>query len=350
MSISRTSILLSSTFVAAALCGGCDKKKSSDETSAKSVEKAEKTETAKQPLTAAFFGKTVSPPGALAKLKWGSTEAEARAAAPELFPKPDKDFQLADDKSIDKITYGVGIDKETKKLNRMYVQMPSTGPQLVAQAWGPGKEAKDKINRARTYWFDAASGWRAYAEKGFGEDMNLEMYPYIPAAKLLGDGADTLGFAPQGILGATVDELRTRFATTLVETDQKKAEEQQKQVGNFVGKDLSKELGPASASVRLELPPTEWEEYWTRIEMHWTKGDKPVVETVWFDIPYGAYEPAKAEIKALFDKKWGAPKEEKEFGKFGDPIWVYHAKNPRIFVKDDTITNGWEVHISSKKD
>jgi hypothetical protein len=334
-----------SAVVLAAALVGCGKKDSSESSS--KPDKTEQKAPAKKALSADFFGKKVAPMGALAKLKWGSPEAEARAAAPELFAKADdKDFQLVDDPQLEHVTYGIGFDKKSKKLNRMYVQLSAADAKLVETAWGPGKAAKDSIGRDRTYWFDADGSWRAYLEKGFGEDMNLELYPYMPAAKLLGDGADTLGFAPQGILGATIEDLRTRFPDTLVETDEATAKEQQKKVGNFVGKDLDKELGPASASVRIELPPTEWEQYWTRVETHW--GDDGKIETAWFKLPYEAYPAAKDELKALFDKKWGAPKEEKEFGKFGDPILVYHAKNPRIFVKDDTISHGWDVHLTTR--
>lgn len=336
--------LVSAALVTVALVAGCDSKGSSDKTAKRDDQK--ETTKQKQPLTAAFFGKTIAPPGALAKLKWGSTEAEARAAAPELFPKPDKDFQLANDAQLENVAYGVGLEKETKKLSRMYVQIPGSAKGLIAEAWGPGKEAKDSIDRPRTYWFDPATGWRAYAEQGFGDDINLEFHQYIPVANLLGEGPDTIGFAPQGILGATVEELRTRYTSQVVETDAAKAAEQQKKVGNFVGKDLEKELGPARASVRLDLPPTEWEQYWTRINMHWSKDGK--VETVYFHVPYKAYGPAKDELRALFEKKWGAPKEEKEFGRTGDPIWVYRAKDPRIVVKDNTISNGWDVSLSTR--
>jgi hypothetical protein len=333
-----TAVVLAAALLA---CG----KKDSSRSSSKSDE-AEQKPAAKKPLSAAFFGKQVAPLGALAKLTWGSSVADAKKAAPDLFAKADdKDFQLVDDPQLD-VTYGIGFDKKTNKLNRMYVQLSPADAKLVEQAWGLGKPAKDSIGRDRTYWFDPAGGWRAYLEKGFGEDMNLELYPYLPAAKLLGDGPDTLGFAPQGILGATIEDLRTRFPDTLVETDAATAKEQQKQVGKFVGKDLEKELGPASASVRLELPPTEWEQYWTRVETHW--GDDGKIESAWFKLPYEAYPAAKDELKALFDKKWGAPKEAKEFGKFGDPILVYHASAPRIFVKDDTISHGWDVHLSTK--
>jgi hypothetical protein len=142
--------------------------------------------------------------------------------------------------------------------------------------------------------------------------------------------------------------VRTRFGAYVVETDAKKAAEQQKQVGEFAGKDLAKELGPATANVRLDLPPTEWESYWTRVHITWGKDGK--VESVWFKLPFEAYGPAKDELRAMFDKKWGAPKEEKEYGTTGDTIWVYRAKEPRIYVEEDTISNGWDVRISAKSD
>jgi hypothetical protein len=344
--MTNTRLVCAFAFVSVAVLG-CSKKESSDK-GAKTDKIVENKSGEKKALTAEFFGKTVAPAGALAKIKWGMSEADARAAAPELFPKPNTDFQLVSDPQLDKVSYGVGTNKDTKKIDRTYIQVPASAAKLLETAWGPGKAAKDTIGRPRTYWFDPATGTRAYLEPGFGEDMNLEFFPYIPAAKLLGEGADTLGFAPQGILGATIEELRTRFPDTIVETDAAKAAADQKKVGNFVGKDLEKELGPASANVRLELPPTEWEQYWTRIQMHWAKDGK--VETVYFGLPYAAYPAAKDELKALFEKKWGAPKEEKEFGTAGDPIWVYRAKAPRITVKDDTITHAWDVHVTSKKE
>jgi hypothetical protein len=344
MTIAR--LVCASALVSAALLG-CSKKDASDKPA--TTDKAVETKPAeKKPVTADFFGKSVAPVGALAKLKWGSSDAEARAAAPELFPDKDKDFQLVSHPTFEGVSYAVGIDKETKKLNRMYVQLPADAAKLIEAAWGPGKAAKDKIGRPRTYWFDAATGWRAYLEPGFGKDMNLELYPYLPAAKLLGEGADAFGFAPQGVLGATIADLRTRFPGTLVETDAAKAAADQKAVGKFVGKDLEKDLGPASASVRIELPPTEWEEYWTRVETHW--GEDHKIETFWFQLPYEAYGPAKDELKAMLDKKWGTPKEAKEFGTAGDPILVYRAKAPRIVVKDDNISHAWEVRVSTKSE
>jgi len=323
-----------------ALVPACGKKK--DDAHDTSAEKSG-TKSAK-PLTAAFFGKQPAPIGLLAKLPWGTPIAEAKTKWPELFREGDK-TRLVDDPAVQGITYGVSFDDETKRLDRLYIQLPVAAKAQVETAWGPGKEAKDNIGRPRTYWFDPASGWRAYIEPGFGEEVNLVFHPYVPAAKLLGEGPEGLGFAPQPILGATIEDLRTRFKDSLVEETAAQAAETQAAVSKFAGKDLEKELGKATANARLELPPTEWEEYWTRVNLHWTDDGK--VETVWFGIPFRAYPAAKDELRALFDKKWGAPTEAKEFGSTGDPIWIYRAKDPRIVVKEDTISHAWDVRVSS---
>ncbi len=334
---------LGATLVASA---GCGKKDGAPDKSDKTVDDRARAHddqpAAKKPLVADFFGKTVAPPGALAKLKWGMPGADARKAAPELF-KPGDGYALVDDATYDKVSYGVEIDKDKKIVSRMEISIPDTAKGLVAAAWGAGKDAKDSIDKPRTYWFDATAGWRAYLAENYPGTLSLEFMPYLPAAKLLGDGADTLGFAPQGILGANIADLRTRFAATLVETDAAQAAAEQKKVGDFAGKDLDKELGAAKPSVRLDLAPTEWGEYWTRIQIEWSDDGK--VEDVWFDLPYEAYAPAKAEIRALLEKKWGAPTEGTYLA---EKVLIFHDKAPRVIVTDDTISHAWNVRVTSK--
>ncbi|MCE9578164.1 MAG: hypothetical protein K8W52_33875 [Deltaproteobacteria bacterium] len=337
-------------FLATALITGCGKKdaSSSDKPGSGSGDTGSgapgKPAKPTAPITAEFFGKTVAPPGDLAKLSIGMAEADARAAAPALFPKPKGDYQLSDGPFVG-VNFGVGLNKDSKKVSRLTISLPpaANAKAMLESAWGKGKDAKDSIDKPRTYWFDPATGWRAHLEQGFGDDMSLEFDKYLPVTALLGEGPDTIGFAPQGILGATVDELRTRFPTTIVETDAAKAAADQKKVGDFAGKDVAKELGEAKPSVRLDLLPTEWESYWTRIQIDFTDDKK--VEDVWFDIPYEAYGPAKDELKALLEKKWGTPTEGKDLG---DTIWIYRAAAPSVVVEDDTISKAWNVRISAK--
>ena len=335
---------MSTVVVASALLAGCGKKKEDgDKASASAVKEA----TPSKALTAEFFGTKPAPVGLLAKLPWGTPRAEVKTKMPEFFREEDK-TKLLSDPTIKDVTYGIDFNKDTKTLDRMYVQLPKAAKATIESAWGPGKEGKDSIDRPRTYWFDAEGGWRAHLEQGFGEEVNVVFYRYQAAAKMLGEGPDGFGFASQPIVGATIEDLRANFKDSLVEETDEEAQKKQAEVSKFAGQDLEKKLGKASANARLELPPTEWEDFWTRVHFHWSDDGK--VSTFWFKLPFEAYEPAKAELKAMFDKKWGTPKEAKEYGSTGDLIYIYRDKDPRITVKEDTISKGWDVKVSARAD
>jgi hypothetical protein len=334
--------------IAAALaaCGKGDKKPSS---SSKAIEASGSPEApaapAKKPLAADFFGKAVAPPGPLAKIAFGASLDDARKAAPDIFAKKADAYYLVDDPAIDGVSYGVGIDKDTKKVDQLSVTVPAAAKAAIATAWGAGKDAKDSIDKPETVWLDPAGGWRAILAPGFDpKDVKLDFHPYLPAAKLLGDGPDALGFAPQGILGASIADLRTRFASTLVEENEAQAAAEQKQVSNFAGSDVSKDLGPAKPSVRLALPPTEWNDFETRVQIDWSDDGK--VEDVWFDLPYAAYAPAKDELLALIKKKWGEPKDGEYLG---DKALLFRDQAPFVVVVDDDITHAWNVRVLAQK-
>jgi hypothetical protein len=329
--------------VALAGCGKGDKKAAPDQTASGSSEAS--AAPAKKPLTADFFGKKVAPPGALASIAFGSSVDDAKKAAPQIFAKPSDAYFLVDDPAIDHVSYGVMIDKDTKKVSGLAVTVPGEAKAMLASAWGAGKDAKDSIDKPYTAWFDPAAGWRATAEPGFDpKDLKLDFHPYLPAAKLLGEGAESLGFAPQGILGATIADLRTRFGAALVEVNAQQAAAEQKKVGDFVGSDVSKDLGAAKPEARLSLPPTEWDEFETRVQINWTDDGK--VDDVWFDLPYESYAPAKDELLALIKQKWGEPKDGEYLG---DKALLFRDKPPFIAVVDDTIGHAWTVHVFATK-
>jgi hypothetical protein len=272
---------------------------------------------------------------------------QAIAAAPALLPeKTAKDYQTSPIPGIEGADFAVGLDDDTKtKIDRLAITgLPATTPQLLAQAWGPGKDAKDSIDRARTYWFDPATGWRAYAEVSYGDEYNIEFHNYIPYTKLLGDAPDVIAFAPQGLVGKTIDELRANHKDTIVETTAEQEAQKRKDLEKFAGEKLD-ELGATRADARLDLPPTEWEAYWTRIGFHWS--DKNTILAVWISIPFQAHPAAKDEIFAFFKKKWGEPK---EFEDLGEKAFEFRKENPRIVVKEDTITHAWKIELSPKED
>ena len=48
---------------------------------------------------------------------------------------------------------------------------------------------------------------------------------------------------------------------------------------------------------------------------------------------------------ARLKKKWGEPKEEE---KYGDKLYVF-GEDPRIEVKEDTISNKWDISVEPKE-
>ena len=319
-----------------AACGS--KKEAKDKESGSAASGSSETTPAKKPVTADFFGKAVAPPGAISVLAWKMPADAAAKTAPALFKEGTKPgFSLAEDPTYDGVSYGVEIDKDTHVISRLSVQLPGAAKGLVATAWGPGKDAKDSIGKPRTFWFDPSTGWRAYLEQGFGDDVNLEFRKYIPATELLNSGLEAN-------LGSTVADLRAKYPHDIVERSDAQAAADQKKVGDFAGKDVAKDLGPAKADVRLDLPPTEWGEFWTRVQTDWTDDGK--LEDVWFDLPYDAYKPAKMEIYSAIEKKYGTGKPTKYLG---EDALLFGTKAPWTIVTDDTIGKAWNVRITSTK-
>ena len=326
----------------AAACGG----KKGDKASGGGDDKPSKQ------LDASFFGKRPAPLGMLAKTKWGSSIDAARTAEPALFDtpkagdKPGDHTRLANDPELIGVEYSIGFDRESQKLSRMYLELPIEAKAMLATAWGAGKDATDGIGQPHTYWFDPASGWRAWTDKSYDDKrIDLDLSPYLPVAKLLGDASaqDQVGFAPQGVLGATIDDLRKRFPDVLVETDQKKANQDRKELNNMMGKDMGKDLGAAQPSVDLQLMPTEWASFTTPVHIEWD--DTGHVEDFWFGIEYGPYPNAKADVRAQLDKKWPG-------GKPGtwivDPATVSKVNDHYfVVITDDTIGKAWDVRITS---
>ena len=334
------------TLAVTAACGKGDKKPAGSTGSGDSPKTTEAPPApAKKALGADLFGKTVAPPGPLAKVAFGSSLDDAKKAAPEIFAKPAEAYYLIDDPAIDGVSYGVGIDKDTKKVDQMKVTVPAAAKAMIATAWGAGKDAKDTLGKPETVWLDPAGGWRAILEPGFDEKrLDLDFHPYLPAAKLLGDGPDTVGFAPQGILGATIADLRTRFGAALVEEDAAQAAAAQKQVGNFAGSDVAAQMGPAKPTVRITLPPTEWDDFETRVQIDWADDGK--VDDFWFALPYQSYAPAKDELLAMFKKKWGEPKDGEYLG---EKAMMFRDQAPFVVVTDDDVTHAWDVRLLAAK-
>jgi len=107
--------------------------------------------------------------------------------------------------------------------------------------------------------------------------------------------------------------------------------------------DKAKVLGPAKPSVDLVFGPTEYESYWTHVHMSFD--DDAKVERFWFGLAFEGNPGFKDTLFEMFKTKWGDPKEEE---KYGDKIFLF-SEDPKIEVKEDTITHKWDVAVEPKK-
>jgi hypothetical protein len=282
-----------------ALSLGCSKKsddKATPGTEAKTTEKKEAEPASKKPLDAAWFGKTVMPPGQLAKIKPGSKKEDAQQALPEL------DKISTADTGFDGVSYAA---QDLTEGMIPGIHMPADKLSVLEQAWGPGQKI-DRGGKPAVVWFNAEQGIRAAFSDTGGGRAYVRFEPYMPVAKMLGDGPN-IAMLDKPFQGKTDEELKAIYP-------------------NLVGK-----------TGRLSLPSTEWE-FGSGIPLSSYPMNK--IESLTFSIPYKTPE-AQAEIMKVIEAKWGEPKGEVPFGSVGgEKTFVYNKKDPHIEVTDkkDKIT------------
>ena len=315
--------------------GGCKKEgaeggeKAGEEKAAKPVEKKE--------LKALFTGEKPALVGPLAKLTLNQTGDEAKKAAPEFF---ETKYGILDAEDFEGVSYRPDVDEKTNKLTRVSVSLPKDKAlEAISLAWGKPLEAKDSIDRKELYWFNPDTGIRAVLKEGFGDDMDLEFTQYLPAKKLVGEGKDKFGFEPKPMLGMSVDDLRAAYGDQLIEQSADAAKKDREKLEKFAGKDLSA-LGQAQANVHIELLPTEWESFWTRVHPYLKEGK---VERYTFDLSFQAFPAAKDELMGLLKAKYGEPKEIDEYGQKK----LVFNENPRVVVSENDISKSWFVEVEA---
>ena len=338
--MTRTLKLLSIS--ALALSMACDKgnDKPADEAGAEAGAAeagAEAKVEAKDPATL-VEGDKVTVPAVYKELKLGMTGDEAKKIFAEM---PDEDSIRTDE--YPDIYFVADFDDDTNKISRFYFSLPGDkAKDIVTKAWGEGLKAEE-LGKELYIWFNPADGLRATLKPGFGEDWDLEFTAYTPYTQFLGaEGAELAFEKPGALLGMSADDIRAKYKDVLVEKSQADAEKDREQLKAMAG-DKVDVLGAPKPSMHLEFGPTEYEKYWTRVNL--TFNDDNTVRRYWFMVPFELNMPAKDEIMAIFKTKWGEPKEEEYLG---DKLFVF-GEDPRIEVKENTISKGWDVAIEPKE-
>lgn len=295
----RTLTVIVATLALAACSKKSDDKAQSGETKTTEAKPLAK---AKPPLTAAWFGKTVAPPGELAKLKPGITKDEAAKLSP-LAAKPG-----TEESSIEGVSVGVQDDLEGIDL---LVRMPADKVKLIEEAWGPGQKV-DRGGKPIMVWFNPEQGIRAAFSDEGDNKAYLRFEAYTPVAKLLGEGVN-IAVLDKPFDGKSVDEIKAMFPA-------------------LVGK-----------TGHLSIGTTEWE-FGSGIPLSpYPLSGK--VESLAFSIPFKTPE-GQAEIMKVIEAKWGKSKGEVPFGSVGgEKTFVYNKKNPHIEVTEPGGYNKDKVSI-----
>ena len=213
-----------------------------------------------QPLTAAFFGPQVQPPGMLAGLRPGMTRDEVAQLSPR---------HLAADVPAGPEDVRVTIDVAKSGHVRAVLVggLPPGARALLEQAWGAPVAGDEG-----PVWFNPDRGWRAILHEGLGA---LTFTGYIPASKMLGGGPGIALFA-KPLLGASREQIVAAYPA----------------VTRVKGKHLVIELPPSEGGVgRLVLAFDATQ-----------RAKKMTIE-----LPYDSAA-RRDELLRLMAAKWGTPK------------------------------------------
>jgi hypothetical protein len=258
-------------------------------------------------LTAAFFGAHVAPPGELAKLHIGMKVLDARQVAPAPVS-----VRSGIDTGVDGVRQFVAIDDKLGTVRSIYLNLPKDAPDVIAEAWGASQTATDLVGKSVLVWHDPATGWRATLREALGYSFDLAFDNYMPAGKLLGETADGLDALPSPVLGKTVEEVKKAY----------------KDAATVQGHDVT-----------IQLLPTEWDRFWTRVSVGVSAGK---VHELSFALPYKPHPEARDELYALFTHKWGEPQEIEDEGQ---AVLLFREADPRVEVRDDVVHGAWRFEL-----
>jgi len=255
-----------------------------------------------RPLTAEWFGAKPVPPGKYAELRVGMPADEAAKILGDAVPTEKFVDAGPDDTSVIAQT-----SSDERKLTSVRLMLPEGALPLVEKAWGPGLKSEGLMGSPRTFWFDAASGWRAVGESDSMGD-SVEFENYLPLDKIVGAGPADLALFEKAGLGATADDLAKAYGATW-----------------------------NAADAVLTLPPAPWGQLWTRVNVGFGADGK--VSYLRFGIPYSGHVPAHADILGAFKARFGEPKAFDEYGR----TQLVFKDAPSLRIYDETITSEWQV-------
>ncbi len=326
----RPSLLVLAFFCSSSLFGACKSDDVADEADGSAAPPV----AAKEPATL-IEGDAVTIPAVYQGVEPGMSVEEAKKRVASL---PEDD--TIKDPAYPDIYFVADVGEDGKSITRLYFALPNKDAKATVSAkWGEPL-AGEELGRELFTWFNPKKGLRASLKPGFGEDWDLEITHYRPYREFLGEGAELAFASPAPLLGADADTLRAAYPEVLIEKTQEDADADRKQLEAMVG-DKAQGLGAPKPSMHLEFGPTEYEKYWTRVNLSFD--DEGKVRRFWFTLPWELNPAAKDEMMGFFESKWGKPQKTEELG---EALWVF-GESPRIEIKENTISKGWDLAVEA---
>lgn len=164
---------------------------------------------AEQPIESLFVGPKVTLPAVAQKLKLGMPEAEARAAAPDLFAAK-YGYKVPGVKGVD-----LTVQISDGRVLEIYMKLAEPFDKVSAwmeKKWGKPRMSKNSIGSPEYYFDSPDVGLRAKLEKYADTSSMLRFDPVIAKEHFLGSDPKQWGFETAPLLGMTQDDLLKTYA------------------------------------------------------------------------------------------------------------------------------------------
>lgn len=159
-----------------------------------------------------FTGSSVTLPTPAAKLHFGMTEADAKAAAPELFAAkygydvPGTEVNYNSTKIVVQIEKGKVWNIRTE-----LTESQDAAKAWLTKKWGEPVEHKNSIGTPEYFWNAPAAGLRAKLEKSATSSI-VYFSQLMPRDQLLGSDPKHFGFEPTPLIGMSKDDAMKALA------------------------------------------------------------------------------------------------------------------------------------------
>jgi len=159
-----------------------------------------------------FTGTAVTLPAPAAKLHFGMTEAEANAAAPELFAAkygyevPGTTVSYTSTKIVVQIARG-----KVWNIRAELTESQDAAKAWLTKKWGAPVEHKNSIGTPEYFWNAPPAGLRAKLEQSASKSI-LYFSQMMPRDQLLGSDPKHFGFEPVPLIGMSKDDAMKALA------------------------------------------------------------------------------------------------------------------------------------------